>query len=159
MIQVFRDRDGDRKVDRIAPAPAIGSQSQAVRGQCGFDVAIACAAVLLPPMSDQDEPALDDRDLFGILGLSRHFHKGVAALRTGPIRLVEFMNLLDDREFRLGLGTMTRLRRAGAIGISFVDRAGSALGLVAEQRVLAADQELFQKFESVVSQRYSNKFS
>jgi hypothetical protein len=98
-------------------------------------------------MSDQDESALDDRDLFGVFGLSRHFDERVAALRAAPVGLVEFVKLLDDRQLWLRLGTMTGARRTAIFPRRLVARATPALRLVAEQGLVAADQELFQEFE------------
>ena len=96
-------------------------------------------------MADDDEPSLNDGDLFGLLELVGHRIQRLAALRAAlAVSLVQLVDLVDDRQPELGTGTMPRLgrtrrRRLGGRRALFTRRT--------EQRAGALRQELLQEGE------------
>ena len=138
VVEVLTDRHLDRKLRRIA---STGDELR--RRRRGDYRGVAPAAVLLPPVAHEDEVALDDRDLLGLLALLAEGHEITAAGRAGALGLGQLVDLLDDRQLRLCRRTVTgpgrRLRSR-----LLADRPRPLLRGAPEEPVLALGEKLLQ---------------
>src|SRR5206468_483053 len=92
-------------------------------------------------MPQDREPALDDRDLFAVLGLARHLDELPAALRADQVGLVELVEDVEDRQRRL------RSRAVAVPGGRLRGRSlgpGPLLGLLGEDHPLALGEQLLE---------------
>ena len=111
VIGVLRERHADGEGDRVAPA---GRELR--RAERRLDAPAAAAAVLLPPMADEAEGALDDVDLLGVLGLAVPDGERAAALQALLIGGVEGVDDLDERQRRLRARAVPARRGARRVG-------------------------------------------
>jgi hypothetical protein len=129
-----RPRASGRAASRTGPG-AVSTQT------------VARAAILLAPVLEKDELALDDGDLLAVFGLARHLTQRAAAGRTVPVRLVEHVHHLDVRQPRLRLRAMPALRRGSRRGRGGRHGRRPLLRRRVEEGPLALHQDLLQRVE------------
>src|SRR5436309_724277 len=105
MIEVFRRRHLDGKINRVTPA----SDQLEPRGR-GLRRRSARAAVLLALVALDDEVPLDDVDLVGVFALALPLDEGLVAQLAAALALLERVLLDDGRQRRLLARTVASLR-------------------------------------------------
>ena len=143
MVQVLVERDLDRERGGVAMAAHIGPGREPQRAGRGVHAAVARAAVLLPLVLDDHELSLEDGNLLAVLRLPLHLLECPAALRAGPVRGIELVHPLDDRQPGLGGRAMAAAGRRRRRGLRHRG-AWPLLRRGAEQRAFALRKQLFR---------------
>lgn len=96
VIEPLVDLERDGEIQRVTSA-----RDQSQRPRCCLDHGIAATTVFVPLVPDDDEAALLDRHLLGVLGQLAHLLERPLAHRTAPLAVRQAVVFLARRQLQL----------------------------------------------------------